>query len=127
LPAVALPALEEPMTFHTETTLAGYARAAVHLKTRMAEYTADPVAHAYLRASLPTTIIPSERDEPTDVTDTVIDAIGRATRAAWTDGETFVLAPAMTAIVAAAAEALDLTGDLLTADAAPATAGCCSS
>ncbi len=111
------------MSFHTETTLAGYARTAIHLKTRMAEYTAGPVAHAYLRASLPTTIVASEQDEPTDATDTVIDAIGRATRAAWTDGETYVLAPAMTAIVAAAGEALDLTGDLLTADAAPCDAG----
>lgn len=54
------------MNFHTETTLAGYARTAIHLKTRMAEYTADPVARAYLRASLPTTIVASEQDEPTD-------------------------------------------------------------
>jgi len=116
------------MTFHTETTLAGYARTAVHLKTRMAEYTIGAVALDYLRASLASNVVPALREqyEPTDATDAVdklVDAIGRATRAAWTDGETFVLAPAMTAIVAAAAEALDLTGDLLTADAAPCDGG----
>jgi hypothetical protein len=38
-------------------------------------------------------------------------------------GEPFVLAPAMTAIVAAAADALDLTGEVLPADAAPTDFG----
>jgi hypothetical protein len=113
------------MSFHTETSLAGYARTAIHLKARMAEYTIGSLANDYLRASLAADVVPAlrEQDEPADVVDKLVDAIGRATRAAWTDGEAYVLAPAMTAIVAAAAEALDLTGDLLTADAAPCDSG----
>src|SRR5262249_11252106 len=41
----------------------------------------------------------------------------------WRWGEPYVLAPAMTAIVAAAAQALDLTGEQLPRDAAPTDTG----
>lgn len=113
------------MSFQHETTLAGYARAAVHLKTRMAEYSRTKVAADYLRAAAEAYIPPTvtEPKERAAAVDRIVDALARASSAAWSQGETFVLAPAMTAIVAAAAEALDLTGDLLTADAAPCDGG----
>ncbi len=77
------------MSFHTETSLAGYARTAIHLKTRMAEYTIGSLANDYLRASLAANVVPALRVqyESADVVDKLVDAIGRATRAAWTDGE----------------------------------------
>jgi hypothetical protein len=45
------------------------------------------------------------------------------TSTAWQVGEPYVLAPAMTAVVAAAADALDLTGERLPADIAPTEHG----
>ncbi|WP_018352053.1 hypothetical protein [Longispora albida] len=43
--------------------------------------------------------------------------------AAWQHGTPYLIAPAMTAVVAAAAEALDLTGDTLTGHTAPGDLG----
>lgn len=108
------------MTFHLENTLIGYARAAVHLKTRMADASTTTATQNYLRE-----LIGAGSDlDAVDVDVTrVAEVVGRATSASWSLGEAFVLAPAMTAIIAAAASALDLTGDLLTADAAPCDAG----
>jgi hypothetical protein len=115
--------MEKIVSFHQITTLAGYARAAVDLRVRMAEYVGGPLdldyLHTMLAAQLATTA--PELDEPAVAP--AVEAVTRAAKAAWTVGETFVLAPAMTAIVAAAAEALDLTGDLLTADVAPTDHG----
>jgi hypothetical protein len=113
------------LSFHTETTLAGYARAAVDLRIRMAEVSCAVSDIAYLRELLVGRIIPAmlEHEDKTTVVESLVDAVGRATKAAWAHGDSFVLAPAMTAIIAAAAEALDLTGDLLTAEAAPCDTG----
>lgn len=52
----------------------------------------------------------------------VQEALEWLTSLPWRHGEPCVLAPAMTAIVAAAA-ALDLTGEVLPADVAPADSG----
>jgi hypothetical protein len=113
------------VSFHHASSLAQYARTAVDLRIRMADYADGLLDHNYLRhmlagrASTP----PSGPGGPPVVDDEVVDAVARATKAAWAHGQTFVVAPAMTAIVAAAAEALDLTGDLLTIDTAPCDSG----
>ncbi|TDC66899.1 hypothetical protein E1258_01285 [Micromonospora sp. KC207] len=114
------------MTFRTETTLAGYARAAVDMKTRMHEYCASIDGSEYTRAFVETNwagLAPTHGDDEDAAHHRLTDVINRASSTVWAQGEAYVLAPAMTAIVAAAAEALDLTGDLLTADAAPTDAG----
>ncbi|ROO63002.1 hypothetical protein EDC02_5011 [Micromonospora sp. Llam0] len=112
------------MSFHTENTLAGYARAAVDLRIRMAEVAQTVTDHAYVRELVAGRLAATpELDSQATVHEDVIDAVGRATKAAWAHGDSFVLAPAMTAIVAAAAEALDLTDDLLTAESAPCDSG----
>jgi hypothetical protein len=122
----AEPFTEAIVSFHHETTLAGYARAAVDLRIHMADYAYGVLDRGYLREMLASRVISAmleSGDEPSTVVEKAVDVIGRGTKASWTHGETFVLAPAMTAIVAAAAEALDLTGDLLTADVAPCDSG----
>jgi len=113
------------LSFHTENTLVGYARAAVDLRIRMSEVVQSVADVAYLREMLAGRVIPAmlEHEDPSAVVESVVDAVGRATKAVWAHGDSFVLAPAMTAIIAAAAEALDLTGDLLTAEAAPCDSG----
>ncbi|SCL20413.1 hypothetical protein GA0074692_0861 [Micromonospora pallida] len=106
------------MTFHTETTLAGYARAAVHLKGRMVDYGRTSFARQYLRAYLDAAF------EGSDATTTpeVLDAVDRLTHQPWQLGEPYVLAPEMSAVVAAA-EALNLTGDVVPDDVAPSDGG----
>jgi hypothetical protein len=112
------------MPLRTETTLAGYARAAVDLRTRMIDYHRGPLAEAYLHPFLDEHInAHPEATEPVAVTDDVVRAMHRITASPWQVGEPFVCAPAMTAIVAAAAEALDLTGEVLDDDAAPCDSG----
>ncbi|MFI7081834.1 hypothetical protein ACIBO1_31550 [Micromonospora sp. NPDC049903] len=114
------------MTFRTENTLAGYARAAVTIKTRMHEYCASIAGREYHRAFVETHwtgIPPVDGADDTDPHHRLVDVLDRTASNAWAHGEAYVLAPAMTAIVAAAAAALDLTGDLLTADAAPTDRG----
>ncbi|MFG1952468.1 hypothetical protein [Micromonospora sp. NPDC048830] len=109
------------MSFRTESTLAGYARATVDLRARMIDYTRSRFAQQYLKAFLEPTL-----DATTDGPDhktAVIDALGRVAHQPWQDGEPYVLAPAMTAIIAAAAQALDLTGDIIGNDTAPSDAG----
>lgn len=107
------------MTFHTETTLAGYARAAVHLKARMADYGRTPLARRYLRAYL------DEAFESTAATTTpkVLAAVDKLAHQPWQLGDPYVLAPEMSAVVAAAAEALDLAGDVVPEDIAPSDGG----
>ncbi|RNH98128.1 hypothetical protein EEZ25_27945 [Micromonospora aurantiaca] len=112
------------MTFRTETSLAGYARAAVEMKTRMHEYCASTAGGEYTRAFVETLLASLPDDDDTaHAHQKLVDVINRATSAVWAQIEAYVLAPAMTAVVAAAAQALDLTGDLLTADAAPTDSG----
>jgi len=119
------------LSFHTETTLVGYARAAVDLKIRMDEYARCPWLVEYLRGWLPARFT-DYADHDTDGDDeagqrpaaeAVIADLGRYVATVWRHGEAYVVAPAMTAIVAAAAQALDLTGEILTADAAPTDTG----
>ena len=113
------------MTFRTETTLAGYARAAVEMKTRMHEYCTSTASGEYTRAFVDTLLAgrPEDHADDAQAHQKLTDVINRASSAVWAQGEAYVLAPAMTAVVAAAAQALDLTGDLLTADAAPTSGG----
>ncbi|MFC4148048.1 hypothetical protein ACFO0M_17470 [Micromonospora mangrovi] len=105
------------MSFQTEKTLAGYARAAVDLRLRMTDYCRGRFAQQYLRAWL------EARVDDTIGNETVIDAFSRIAHQPWHDGEPYVLAPAMTAIIAAAAQALDLTGDTIGSDIAPSDTG----
>jgi hypothetical protein len=112
------------LSFHTETTLAGYARAAVDLRIRMAEVAQTMTGQAYVRELLAGRLkAPPVDDDQAEADERVVDAVSRAVKTSWAYGDSFVLAPAMTAIVAAAAEALDLTGDLLTAESAPCDTG----
>ncbi|MEU9505325.1 hypothetical protein AB0D32_03450 [Micromonospora sp. NPDC048170] len=112
------------MTFRTETTLAGYARAAVDMKTRMHQYCTSTAGGEYTRAFLETLLAsrPEDHNGEAHPHQKLTDVINRASSGVWAQGEAYVLAPAMT-VVAAAAESLDLTGDLLTADAAPTDGG----
>ncbi|GIJ65029.1 hypothetical protein [Virgisporangium aurantiacum] len=114
------------MSFHHVTSLTSYARIAVDLRIRMTETAGGTVDRAYLRALFTSRFEHADatgRNDPQAAVADVVDAIARASKAAWSVGESFVLAPAMTAIVAAAGEALDLTGDLLTAESAPCDHG----
>lgn len=104
------------MTFGNHHTLTGYARAAVDLKARMDEHVRGHGFREFLDIFLETKL-PAEADHRRDRR--VGDAVAGATGMVWRVGEPFVLAPAMTAIVAAAAEALDLTGEAVTDRAAP--------
>jgi hypothetical protein len=106
------------VSFRTHHSLAGYARAAVDLKARMHEHTQSPGFGRYIDAFLQSRLGGVEEGRP-GVGQRVHDAVAQAAGAVWRVGEPFVLAPAMTAIVAAAAEALDLTGEVLTDQLAP--------
>ncbi|MBM0260119.1 hypothetical protein [Micromonospora sp. 4G55] len=109
------------MSFRTESTLAGYARAAVDLRLRMTEYSRSRFAQQYLRAFLEPRL-DHDPDYPARHSD-VLGAFTRVAHEPWQHGEPYVLAPAMTAIIAAAAQALDLTGDVVGNDVAPSDAG----
>jgi hypothetical protein len=110
------------MNFRSDDTIAGYARDAVDLRIRMVEYHQYPLARTYLRAYLQTgsDLMP---DRLGPVTDDAVEAMLRIAAGAWEHGEAYVCAPAMTAIVAAAADALDLTGEIRTSDVAPSDSG----
>ncbi|MEV0453725.1 hypothetical protein [Catellatospora methionotrophica] len=58
-----------------------------------------------------------------DVAHETIESAQRMVTDVWRLGESYVLAPAMTAVVAAAADALDLTGEILPGDIAPSDHG----
>jgi hypothetical protein len=120
------------VSFQLENTLAGYARAAVDLKTRMWEFTQTRTGRDYIHAftaarlAKATAAFPDQAppQQPCGTgADEVVEVMDRLTSLPWRHGEPYVLAPAMTAVVAAAADALDLTGDRLPADAAPAELG----
>ena len=114
--------LEGAMSFHTETTLAGYARTAVSLKTRMDAYCRSSGGRHYLTTfadAFHDNAYPGQAPTPD-----LIDAVHRLAGSAWRIGEPYVLAPAMTAIVAAAAaDALDLAGETLHDEVAPGDFG----
>jgi hypothetical protein len=113
--------LEVTLNFHTDTTLAGYARTAVGLKTRMDAYCRSTGGKRYLTAFAQAFNDNADPDHP--ATPDLIDAVHRLASSAWRVGEPYVLAPAMTAIVAAAADALDLTGETLHDQVAPGDFG----
>ncbi len=109
------------MNFRPEDTLVGYARTAVDLRTRMIDYHRSSVARWYLKAFIDSRLTrdPDDGTTPPDL----LNAMAAITGMPWRVGETYVVAPAMTAIVAAAAAALDLTGEVLPDDIAPDNAG----
>jgi hypothetical protein len=109
------------MNFRTDTTLAGYARTAVALKTRMDAYCNSSGGKHYLTTFAQAFNDNATPDDP--ATPQLIDVVHRLAGSAWRVGEPYVLAPAMTAIVAAAADALDLTGETLHEQVAPADFG----
>jgi len=109
------------MNFRTETTLAGYARTAVTLKTRMDAYCHSSGGKHYLTTfaqAFHDNALPDQKATPD-----LVDAVHRLAGSAWRVGEPYVLAPAMTAIVAAAADALDLGGEILHDEVAPGDFG----
>ena len=113
------------MTLRTENSLAGYARAAVDLRSRMIDYHRGPLAERYLHAILADVHATVHRDidGAGAVTDNAVRAMRQITASPWQVGDPYVCAPAMTAIVAAAAEALDLAGEVLDDDVAPCDRG----
>ncbi|GGJ89988.1 hypothetical protein GCM10010123_19770 [Pilimelia anulata] len=110
------------MNFRSGDTIAGYARDAVDLRIRMADHFRTDLARRYLRAYLDTGAEHRPDDAP-PVTAEAVAAMMRITGGPWSNGEPYVCAPAMTAIVAAAADALDLTGEVLPDDIAPSDFG----
>jgi len=109
------------MSFHKQTTLAGYARAAVDLKTRMDAYCRSAGGAQYIEAFVQGRFAGQQGDP--EIHDRVAGFVKRMATTCWRLGEAFVLAPAMTAVVAAAANALDLTGEMLTDEVAPTDCG----
>ena len=115
------------MSLRLETTLAGYGRAAVDLKTRMWEASQTTTARSYLEI-LAEDVFKHARggedpDSSPEADARLLDTLTRMTSLAWRVGEPYVLAPAMTAVVAAAADALDLTGERLPGAIAPTEHG----
>jgi hypothetical protein len=136
------------MSMQLETTLAGYARAAVDLKAWMTDYTTSATGQSYLQTFTQSYVGRPEAEldfepptpEHPDSSRTgdphasgmrsaspldgdLLKAMALFTSTPWRHGEPYVLAPVMTAVVAAAADALDLTGDVLSSDLAPADYG----
>ncbi|MGY0234054.1 hypothetical protein [Longispora urticae] len=107
------------MTLRGESTLAGYARAAIDDKHAMFDASGNPACRQYLAEFVH---LSAERRGGT-AQPAVIDAVDRCVVGAWQHGEAYVLAPAMTAVVAAAASALDLTGEIVGFDEAPESMG----
>jgi hypothetical protein len=105
------------VNFPPDGTLAGYARAAVDLRVQMVDYHRTQLAPAYVKAFLDSR--GGHADPHAEADPAAVEAMSRITGTPWRVGEVYVVAPAMTAIVAAAAQALDLTGEILTPEAAP--------
>jgi hypothetical protein len=102
--------------FQHESTLAGYARAATDARIRMAEFTTGPWFAEYVRDWYQVRFANERRRVFRDAS--LADFALFSTRV-WQAGQSNVVAPAMTAILAAAASALDLTGEVLTDQSAP--------
>jgi hypothetical protein len=111
------------LNFRPNDTLAGYARTAVDLRIRMVDYHRGLLALQYLGAFLDTRMAARDPDYDGILAPEFVDAIRAITEMPWRLGEPYVVAPAMTAIVAAAAQALDLTGEVLPKDIAPDDGG----
>lgn len=111
------------MNFRPNDTLTGYARAAVDLRARMIDYHRTPLARQYLEAFLDSRLARNDPDYDGAASPKLLDAMQAITAMPWRIGESYVVAPAMTAIVAAAAAALDLTGEMLPDDIAPDNGG----
>ncbi len=106
------------MNFLPNDTLAGFARTAVDLRARMVDYHGSALAHQYLQA-----LFANMPDEYGAMTPNVLKTMHEITGTPWRVGEPYIVAPAMTAIIAAAAQALDLTGEVLPDDLAPCDHG----
>ncbi|MGH3736529.1 MAG: hypothetical protein ACRDT6_13070 [Micromonosporaceae bacterium] len=103
--------------FDAYSTLAGYAHAAVDLKARMLEAADSAAGRRYVRLFL-------EAGRPAvPLRPEGVDSAHRVICTALKVGEPYVLSPAMTAIVAAAADALDLTDEVIGEDEAPTDHG----
>jgi hypothetical protein len=111
------------LNFLPNDTLAGYARTAVDLRIRMVDYHRGPLAQQYLEAFLDARLARHDPDYDGTLPPKFFDAMRNITATPWQLGEPYVVAPAMTAIVAAAAQALDLTGEVLPDDIAPDNGG----
>ncbi|MGJ3224812.1 hypothetical protein ACQEUV_05475 [Micromonospora aurantiaca (nom. illeg.)] len=110
------------MNFLPNDTLAGYARTAVDLRARMVDYHRSPLAAQYLQPFFGSRL--ADRPSPSSGgMAKILTAVRAITANPWRFGEPYVIAPAMTAIIAAAAAALDLTGEVLPADVAPDDGG----
>ncbi|GIG86947.1 hypothetical protein [Plantactinospora endophytica] len=116
------------MTLKQEDTYVGYARASVNAKTLMAEHYARKDTDDWVSLILAGGLTVKMSNNHQWQIGTTTARVGgrtltRQVELAWRHGEPFVVAPAMTAIVAAAAQALDLTDDLVAADTAPCDDG----
>jgi hypothetical protein len=111
------------VNFLPNDTLAGYARTAVDLRTHMVDYHRTVLAEEYLQAFLHTRLASHDPDYDGALPPKVLEAMRAIMSTPWRLGEPYVVAPAMTAIVAAAAAALDLIGEVLPDDIAPCDAG----
>jgi hypothetical protein len=103
--------------FQHESTLTGYARAATDARIHMAEYTSGPWFPEYVRDWFAVRFAHGDRQRV--FRDAALADFARFSTRVWQTGQSNVVAPAMTAILAAAASALDLTGEILTDDSAP--------
>ncbi len=109
------------MSFHRESTLAGYARTAGDVRTRMVEYARSGFARQYLEAFLACT-----PDPPTGsphVTKAALAVFDRVAHEPWRDGHAYVVAPELTATLVAAARSVNLTGHVVSPAVAPSDAG----
>jgi hypothetical protein len=102
--------------FRHETTLAGYARAATDDRIRMTEYASGPAFPEYVRDWY---AVRFAHDGQRVFRDASLADFAQLTTRVWQTGQPNVVAPAMTAILAAAASSLDLTDEVLTDDTAP--------
>ncbi|MCW6004316.1 hypothetical protein K1W54_06935 [Micromonospora sp. CPCC 205371] len=104
------------MGFQHESTLAGYARAATDDRIRMAEYASGPWFPEHVRDWYEVRFVQDGRRVFRDAS---LADFARLTTRVWQARQPNVVAPAMTAILAAAASSLDLSGEVLTDDTAP--------
>lgn len=102
------------MNFDPDGSIAGYARTSVTLRQRMVAYHRTQAARNYLKVFLEPRTVPGGTATPQ-----TLNTLHGLSSSPWQHGDPYVIAPAMTAIVAAATEALDLTGEVLPADIAP--------
>jgi hypothetical protein len=136
------------MTLHAQTSLTAAANAAIDLTRQMRDWTHTDGAARYLRLYLDAmderaaraataaaatadpeatagsgaTAVPAGTVLPLNDTK-VAEAMRQITARPWREGEVYLLAPALTGEVATTAAALDLTGEVLPPQTAPADMG----